>query len=100
DDGQNLVEKSRVATPVWHSWDALSGGSPEKHRPPGPRNFLFDNLVISKGVKGYSRRGPVSDTGKIYQVMTEFGQPTVSVMENEPPPKGNTLYAITRGLQN
>lgn len=100
DDGQNLVEKSRVATPVWHSWDALSGGSPEKHRPPGPRNFLFDNLVISKGVKGYSRRGPVSDTGKIYQVMTEFGQPTVSVMENEPPPKGNTLYAIARGLQN
>lgn len=100
DDGQNLVEKSRVATPVWHSWDALSGGSPGKHRPPGPRNFLFDNLVISKGVMGYSRRGPVSDTSKIYQVMTEFGQPTVSVMANEPPPKGNTLYAIARGLQN
>jgi hypothetical protein len=100
DDGQNLVEKSRVATPVWHSWDAIGVGAQGKHRPPGPRNFLFDNTVISKGVEGYSRRGPVSETGKIYQVMTEFGQPTVSVMENASPPKGNTLYAVTRGLQN
>jgi len=99
DDGQNLVEKSRVATPVWHSWDAIGVGAQGKHRPPGPRNFLFDNTVISKGVEGYNRRGPVSETGKIYQVMTEFGQPTVSVMENAPPPKGNTMYAIKRGLQ-
>lgn len=99
DDGRNLVEKSRVATPVWHSWDAICGGAPGKHRPPGPRNFLFDNSVVSKGVEGYSRRGPISDSGKIYHVMTEFGQPTVSAMENEPPPKGNTLYAITREPQ-
>ncbi|MFN9433991.1 MAG: right-handed parallel beta-helix repeat-containing protein [Planctomycetota bacterium] len=96
DDGQNLVEKSRVATPVWHSWDAISCGAQGKHRPPGPRNFLFDNKVISKGVEGYSRRGPVSEPGKIYTVMTEFGQPVVSVLENEPPPKGDTLYAVKR----
>jgi hypothetical protein len=70
-----------------------------KHRPPGPRNFLFDNTVISKGVEGYSRRGPVSEPGKVYAVMTEFGQPTVSVMENEPPPRGNTLLAIKRESQ-
>jgi hypothetical protein len=96
DDGQNLVEKSRVATPVWHSWDAICCGAQGKHRPPGPRNFLFDNKVISKGVEGYSRRGPVSEPGKIYTVMTEFGQPVVSVLENEPPPKGDTLYAVKR----
>lgn len=100
DDGQNLVEKSRVATPVWHSWDAICAGAPGKHRPPGPRNLLFNNSVISKGVQGYSRRGPVSETGKIYQVMTEFGQPNVSVMENEPPPQGDTLFAVTRQLSS
>jgi hypothetical protein len=51
---------------------------------------------MSKGIDGYHRRGPLSETGKIYQVMTEFGQPTVSVMENELPPKANTLYAVKR----
>lgn len=96
DDGQNLVEKSRVATPVWHSWDAIGVGAQGKHRSPGPRNFLFDNVVMSKGIDGYHRRGPLSETGKIYQVMSEFGQPTVSVMENELPPKANTLYAVMR----
>lgn len=100
DDGQNLVEKTRVATPVWHSWDAIGVGAQGKHRPPGARNILFDNMVISKGVLGYSRRGPISDPDKIYQVTTEFGRPTVSVIENEPPPKGNTLYAIKNGLLN
>lgn len=96
DDGQNLVEKSRLATPVWHSWDAIGIGAQGKHRPPGPRNFLYDNTVISKGVAGYSRRGPRSEPGKIYRVTTEFGLPAVSVLENEAPPKGNTFFAVKR----
>jgi hypothetical protein len=96
DDGRNLVEKSRLATPVWHSWDAIGIGVPGKHRPPGPRNFLYDNTVVSKGVPGYGRRGPLSEPGKIYQVTTEFGRPTVSVLENAAPPKADTFYALKR----
>lgn len=99
DDGHNLVEKSRLATPVWHSWDAVAVGAPGKHRPPGPRNILYANIAISKGEEGYHRRGPRSEIGKIYQVTTEFGKPAVFVMENEPPPKADKLFALRRELQ-
>jgi hypothetical protein len=96
DDGNNLVEKTRVATPVWHSWDAIGIGASGKHRPPGSKNLLFDNLAISKGIDGYHRRGPISEPRKIYEVTSEFDKPSVRALENEPPPKGNTLYAIKR----
>jgi len=96
DDGQNLVEKTLVATPVWHSWDAIGIGAQGKHDPPGPRNFLFDNIAISKGVEGYNRRGPISEPGKIYEVTKEFGKPIVSELMNEAPPLANTLYVVKR----
>lgn len=95
DDGNNLVEKTRIATPVWHSWDAIGIGAQNKHRPPGSNNWLYDNDVISKGVAGYHRRGPTSEHGKLYCVTTAFGQPAVAAT-NEATPRGGTLYAVTR----
>jgi hypothetical protein len=96
DDGHNLVEKCRLTTPVWHSWDAIGIGSSAKHRPPGPRNILFDNTAVSKGVEGFHRRGPLSQPDKIYEITTEFGKPTVSEIASQEPPVSGTLYALTR----
>jgi formylglycine-generating enzyme required for sulfatase activity len=93
DDGYNLVEKNRIATPVWHSWDAIGIGASGKHRPPGSDNWLYDNEAISKGVPGYNRRGPTSEKGKLYRVTDTFGKAVV-ITSDEAPPIGGTLYAL------
>lgn len=95
DDGHNLVERCRIATPVWHSWDAIGIGAVGKHQPPGPANLLFENTVISKGVAGYNRKMEATKPKTIYQVTTEFGKPNVFV-HSETPPQGGTLYAVKR----
>lgn len=95
DDGHNLVERCRIATPMWHSWDAIGIGAVGKHRPPGPANLLFENTVISKGVAGYNRKMGPSKPGVVYQVTTEFGKPNVFVF-SEMPPSGGTFYALKR----
>jgi hypothetical protein len=98
DSGNNLVEKSRIATPVWHSWGAIGIGSNKQHRPPGADNLLYDNRVISKGIAGYNRRKPDEDTRALHRVTSAFGQPAVSVLPG-PPPRGGTLYAVRRSVQ-
>jgi hypothetical protein len=95
DDGDNLIEGARFATPVWHSWDAVARGAPDKHRPPGAGNLLFNVTAISKGVPGFSRRGPVPDPGVVYEVATTFEGLPVRAREG-PPPAGGTLYAVRR----
>lgn len=95
DDGDNLVEGARFATPVWHSWDAVARGAPNQHRPPGPGNLLLNVTAVSKGVAGFSRTGPLSEPGRVYEVATTFeGLPVVA--RPEPPPAGGTLYAVRR----
>lgn len=95
DDGDNLVERSRIATPVWHSWDAIGIGAKGKHRPPGPGNLLFSNRPVSKGIGGYNRRIKMEGDDAVYQVTTEFGRPAVSVLSRVSP-NGGTLYAVKR----
>lgn len=93
DHGHNLVEQCRIATPIWHSWDAIGIGAPDKHRPPGPENLLFNNTVISKGVSGYNRKMGAAQPNAVYQVTTEFGKPNV-FLRPDAPPKGGTFYAV------
>jgi hypothetical protein len=93
DSGNNLIEKTRIATPVWHSWGAIAIGTNKQHRPPGADNLLYDNTAISKGVPGYNRRGALSEPGMLYRVTNAFNQPAVSVVEGAPP-RGGTLYAV------
>jgi hypothetical protein len=93
DSGHNLEEQCRIATPVWHSWDAIGIGAFNKHRPPGPENLLFNNTVISKGVAGYNRKMGAAQPYAIYQLTTEFGKPDV-FLRPDSPPKGNTFYAV------
>jgi hypothetical protein len=95
DDGDNLVEGARFATPVWHSWDAVARGAPGQHRPPGRGNLLFNVTAISKGVPGFSRRGPLSEPGVVYEVASTFEGRAVFARP-EPPPAGGTFYAVRR----
>lgn len=95
DAGDNLVERCRIHTPVWHSWDAIGIGAQGKHRPPGPRNLLYANDVFSKGVPGYNRKMGAPVPESIYVVTTAFGQPNVSLL-TPVPPAGGTLYAVKR----
>lgn len=93
DDGHNLIERSRIATPVWHSWHAIALGAPGKHRPPGKRNLLFANQPISKGKEGYTQKtGPIQPQA-VYEVAHAFGGPPVFMADSLPPLK-NTLYAV------
>ncbi len=95
DSGDNLVEGARFATPVWHSWDAVARGVPRQHGPPGPRNLLFRVEPTSKGVPGFTRRGPLAERDAVYVVGTPYDTPVVSVL-TPIPPRGGTLYAVRR----
>ncbi|MCU0341378.1 MAG: right-handed parallel beta-helix repeat-containing protein [Spirosomaceae bacterium] len=93
DDGHNLVEQCRIATPVWHSWDAIGVGAANKHRPPGPGNLLLNNEAISKGVAGYDRKMGAAQPNVVYEVVSQFLPSKVFIHSNTPP-VGGTLYAI------
>lgn len=95
DSGDNLIEGATVATPVWHSWNAVARGDPSQHRPPGPRNLLFNVTAVSKGIPGFTRRGPVPQPGVVYVVGDDFEPPVVRALPG-PPPVGGTLYAVRR----
>jgi|GEM_PF-567665 len=93
DDGDNLVERCRIQTPVWHSWDAIGIGAKGKHQPPGRGNLLFANEVVSKGLPGYNRKDGEPGQNRIYTVTSAFGTPNVSLLSSQPPAHG-TLYAV------
>lgn len=93
DAGHNLVERCRIATPVWHSWEAIGIGVKGKHQPPGPDNLLFNNDVISKGVPGYNRKIGPALPNVIYQVTPAFGKSNIFARPDAPP-TGGTFYAV------
>lgn len=95
DDGENLIESSWIRTPVWHSWDAVARGAPGRHRPPGAGNLLLNVGAVSKGVPGFSRKGPLPEPGVVYEVAATFDGPAVFARPG-PAPAGGTLYAVRR----
>jgi hypothetical protein len=97
DDGHNLVQDCRIATPVWHSWGAIGIGANGQHQPPGKGNLLYRNDPISKGVEGYTRHIGRAKPNTLYEVTDRFDRPHVSELST-PPPQFGTLYAVKRGL--
>ncbi len=95
DDGHNLVEQTRVHTPVWHSWNAVAYGAKGQHQPPGPSNILFNNDVNAKGTpNAYNRSKAVNQPGAVFMLATSFEEPTVSLRADLPAPKFGTFYAV------
>ncbi len=97
DDGHNLVQECRIATPVWHSWGAIGIGANGQHQPPGPGNLLYRNEPISKGVAGYTRHMGAAQTDAVYEVTDRFGEPQVHKLPVAPPAHG-TFYAVKYAL--
>lgn len=48
DAGYNLVERNTIRIPEWHGWHVFSRGAKNKHLPPGPHNYLYNNLTQYK----------------------------------------------------
>jgi hypothetical protein len=94
DDGHNLVEACRIATPVWHSWGAIARGTPQKHGPPGPGNLLYRNEVISKGQPGYLRHLGAPVETAVYEVDAAFSPDFIHQLPHEP--RFGTLFALRR----
>jgi hypothetical protein len=96
DDGHNLVEQTRIHTPVWHSWHAVAAGAKGQHRPPGPGNVLFNNDVNAKGLANAYHRNIPNQAGVVFVVADQFDAPVVAARPDLPAPQFGTFYAVRR----
>lgn len=70
DAGNNLLENNKIFLPTWHGWDIFgTGGAQYGHKPPGPKNILFNNITNYK-----NREVRYAKTDVIY-TFTTYGAP-------------------------
>ncbi len=92
DRGNNLIEKNKITSLRWRSWNAFAtGGARFGHDEPGPNNIIYNNDATDRD--GRKRR---SGSNKVY-TFRGYGDP--SELSNSRP-SGGTLYALRRGNGN
>jgi hypothetical protein len=89
DNGYNLIEDNRIIIPVWHSWHCFQRGDPQKHKPAGKWNIIYNNVTY------YKLDGPEYSTpGVVYMMNDKFGGENVLIRSDLKKPLGNTFYPV------
>ncbi len=88
DKGSNLIEKNKITSLRWRSWNAFAtGGARFGHDAPGPNNIIYNNDATDRDSK--KRR---SGANKVY-TFKGYGDPSELSSSR---PSGGTFYAVKR----